>query len=151
MSFVIHIASLLTVVPEVTVSITSLKPTSLVLTHVAYNFLGLLPARESLATRGRRLHETPLQRQNRVYAPDILPKVEVEDASQRLHASFIDDRHIILAEGECKRMEIRLRNVGKSSVAEIWMVNGTEDELWVDDRKASSSGMLFMTTGPICC
>ena len=54
------------------------------ITHVTFDFLSLLPVTESLAIRGRRLQDTPQQRQSKVYAPDVLIKVDVEDASQRL-------------------------------------------------------------------
>lgn len=116
----------------------------MVLTHVAYDFLGLLPSRESLATRGRRLHDTPQQRQNKVYAPDILLKVDVEDALQRLQANFVDGRHIVLAEGETKRMTIRLLNSGKNPISELWVLGGSEDELWVDDQSPSTSGTVSL-------
>ncbi|OBZ79321.1 hypothetical protein A0H81_00967 [Grifola frondosa] len=118
------------------------KPASLVITHVMYNFLSLLPTVESLAVRGRRLHDTPHQRQNTIYAPDVLINVEVEEAGQRLHAHFIDDRHLVLAQGEHKRQQLWLTNSGMRSIGELWVLAGEDDEIWVDidqDSTADSS------------
>lgn len=87
---------------------------------------------ESLATRGKRLNATPQQRQNKTYAPDVYFTVEVEDAGRRLQATFVDDRHLILAEGERKQMNIWLHNTGTQTINEVWLIPGREDELWVE-------------------
>ena len=104
----------------------------MVVTHATYEFFSLLPATESLAIRGRRLNDTPIQRQGKVYAPDILIKVEVEEAGQRLHAHFVDDRHLMLAQGEYKHQRVWLTNSGTRPIGEMWMLAGEEDELWSD-------------------
>ncbi|KAI0721227.1 ER-golgi trafficking TRAPP I complex 85 kDa subunit-domain-containing protein [Cerioporus squamosus] len=108
------------------------QPISLVATHATYEFFALLPASESLAVRGRRLNDTPLQRQGKVYAPDVLIKVEVEEAGQRLHAHFVDDRHLMLAQGEYKHQRVWLTNSGTRPISELWLLAGEQDELWVD-------------------
>lgn len=115
---------------------------SISITNVTYQFLSLLPATESLAIRGRRLHDTPLQRQTPTYAPDIILKVEVEDAAHRLQATFVDDRHLVLAQGEYKRMSVWLTNSGKRDISEIWLVPGSDDEVWLDtvEHSTFSSG-----------
>ena len=82
--------------------------------------------------RGRRLNDTPVQRQGKVYAPDVLIKVEVEEAGQRLHAHFVDDRHLILAQGEYKHQRVWLTNSGTRPISELWLLAGEEDEIWVD-------------------
>ncbi|CAL1695522.1 unnamed protein product [Somion occarium] len=121
------------------------RPVKLKLTHVKYEFLSLLPVTEPLAIRGRRLYDTPHQRQNKVYAPDVSLTVEVEDAGKRLQAAFVDDRRLVLAEGECKQMNIWLQNTGKQTINELWVLAGRDDELWVnvptekhDDEPAKS-------------
>ena len=106
---------------------------TLQISHVSYMFLSLLPARESLSSRGRRLQDTPHQRQNKVYAPDNVVKVEVEDATQRLSAEFFDDSHLVLYHGECRQMRIWLSNIGTQAIGDIWMVSGEDDEFWVDE------------------
>ena len=116
------------------------RPSKLKLTHVKYDFLSLLPVTEPLAIRGRRLNATPQQRQNKVYAPDIFLTVEVEDASRRLHATFVDDRHLVLAEGERKQMNMWLHNTGTQTINEVWIVSGREDELWIEVTDQESSG-----------
>ncbi|KAK7694801.1 hypothetical protein QCA50_001989 [Cerrena zonata] len=116
------------------------RPSKLRLTHIKYDFLALLPVTESLAIRGRRLNATPHQRQNKTYAPDVYFNVEVEDASRRLQATFVDDRHLILAEGERKQMSFWLHNTGTQTINEVWMVGGREDELWVEVSDSDDPG-----------
>lgn len=110
------------------------------MTHVKFLFLSLLPVTESLAVRGRRLHDTPHQRQNKVYAPDILLKVEVEDSGYRLHTSFVDNRHLSLFQGECKHMDVRIHNSGKRSIDELWIVSDSTAEVWVDSGTPDGEG-----------
>lgn len=109
--------------------------------HVSYMFLSLLPARESLSSRGRRLQDTPHQRQNKVYAPDNIVKVEVEDAAQRLSAEFFDDSRLVLYHGECRPMGIWLSNIGTQAIGDIWLVSGEDDEFWVDESGDQDTGM----------
>ncbi|TFK91662.1 hypothetical protein K466DRAFT_482283 [Polyporus arcularius HHB13444] len=111
---------------------------SLVVTHATYEFFALLPASESLAVRGRRLNDTPIQRQGKVYAPDVLIKVEVEEAGQRVHAHFVDDRHLMLAQGEYKHQRVWLTNSGTRPISELWLLAGEQDELWVDSGEESA-------------
>ncbi|KAI9460993.1 ER-golgi trafficking TRAPP I complex 85 kDa subunit-domain-containing protein [Lactarius psammicola] len=114
-------------------SILAKRPMTLQITDVSYSFLSLLPAKESLVMRGRRLQDTPFQRQNKVYAPDVVVKVEVEDATQRLSAEFFDDNRLVLYHGERKQMRIWLSNVGTQAIGDIWLIGGHEDEFWVEE------------------
>ncbi|KAI0361180.1 hypothetical protein OH77DRAFT_1417397 [Trametes cingulata] len=112
------------------------RPAALTVTHAVYNFISLLPVTESLAVRGRRLNDTPVQRQGKVYAPDVMIRVEVEEAGQRLHAHFVDDRHLVLAQGEYKHQRVWLTNSGTRPISELWVLAGEEDELWIDGSAA---------------
>ncbi|KAI0307705.1 ER-golgi trafficking TRAPP I complex 85 kDa subunit-domain-containing protein [Multifurca ochricompacta] len=114
-------------------SILAKQPMTLQITHVSYVFLSLLPAIESLVSRGRRLQDTLYQRQNKVYAADIVVKVEVEDAAQRLSAEFFDDDRLVLYHGECRQMRIWLSNIGTQAIGDIWLVGGEEDEFRVEE------------------
>ncbi|KAH9858208.1 ER-golgi trafficking TRAPP I complex 85 kDa subunit-domain-containing protein [Lenzites betulinus] len=114
------------------ISVKSTRPAALVITNAVYEFFSLLPAVESLAVRGRRLNDTPIQRQGKVYAPDVLMTIEVEEAGQRLHAHFVDDRHLNLAQGEYKRQCVWLMNSGTRPIRDLWVIGGEEDELWFD-------------------
>ncbi|KAH8982598.1 ER-golgi trafficking TRAPP I complex 85 kDa subunit-domain-containing protein [Lactarius akahatsu] len=116
-------------------SVLAKRPITLQITDVSYSFLSLLPAKESLVIRGRRLQDTPFQRQNKVYAPDVVVKVEVEDATQRLSAQFFDDNRLVLYHGERKQMRIWLSNVGTQAIGDIWLVGGREDEFWVEESR----------------
>lgn len=110
----------------------SSRPTSLTIKHVAYDFLSLLPHTESLASRGRRLHNTPAQRQHATYAPDVLLAVDVVEATHKLLVNFVeDDRQLTLGEGEHKLMRLWFANRGTKAIGEVWMVTGAEDEVWV--------------------
>ncbi|KZT72776.1 hypothetical protein DAEQUDRAFT_749133 [Daedalea quercina L-15889] len=118
------------------VAVKSTRPASLHITHVIFEFLSLLPVSESLALRGKRLHDTAQQRQTQTYGSDILIKINVEDAEQRLRASFVDDRHLILMEGEHRRLKLWMTNSGSQPINEVWMVSGREDELWLESDEA---------------
>jgi trafficking protein particle complex subunit 8 len=99
---------------------------------VTYEFLSLLPTSESLASRGPRLQETALQRQVVAYGSDLTVVVEVEEANQKVLVDFVDDSRLVLLQGERRRMKLWLSNTGTRSVGEVWMMAGTEDEIWVD-------------------
>lgn len=104
----------------------------MVITHVTYDFLSLLPSSESLVSRGRRLQDTPTQRQTATYGSDLTLKVDVEQASQKLLVNFVDDSRLVLVQGECKVMKLWLSNAGTRNIGEMWIVAGTDDEIWVD-------------------
>lgn len=86
---------------------------------------------ESLASRGRKLHDTPLQRQQPTYAPDVIMRVEVVASHHKLIASYIEDGQLVLMQGENKSMRLLLTNAGSRPISEVWMVAGAEDEIWV--------------------
>lgn len=109
----------------------SSRPASLSITHASYNFLSLLPSTESLASRGRRLQNTPAQRQHPTYAPDVLLNLEVVDATHKLLVKFVDDRQLLLAEGESKPLRLWFANRGTKAIGEVWMVAGADDEIWM--------------------
>ncbi len=106
-------------------SVKAKRPATLLITHASYEFLALLHTNEALATRGRRLQETPLQRQSKMYAPDVAIKVQVEDARQRLAVNFVDDDRLMLAHGECRVMHLWLSNLGTGPIDEVWLVSDT--------------------------
>lgn len=129
---------------QIPISVKSSRSASLTITHATYDFLSLLPSIESLATRGRRLQDTALQRQSTMYALDVLIKVEIEEASHKLLVDFVDDGRLVLAQGECKQMRLWLSNAGTGIIDEVWMVTGQEDEIWVDDDDSlKSAGLWF--------
>ncbi|KAK7064334.1 ER-golgi trafficking TRAPP I complex 85 kDa subunit-domain-containing protein [Favolaschia claudopus] len=118
----------------VSIGVKSSRPTKLTLTHVAYDFLSLLPNTESLAFRGKRLHNTPAQRQHATYAPDVMLTIDIVEATHKLLVNFVDDQHLALGEGETKSLRLWFANRGTKSIGEVWMVAGPEDELWVSDE-----------------
>jgi hypothetical protein len=122
---------------------------TLQISHVSYMFLSLLPAMEPLVSRGRRLQDTSHQRQNKVYAPDNVIQVEVEDTIQRLSAQFFDDSRLVLYHGECRQMRIWLSNIGTRAIGEIWLVSGEDDEFWVGQSGGHETGTPQMA--PLLC
>lgn len=130
---------------QIAVAVKCLRPASLVATHVKFDFLSLLPVTESLAMRGRRLHDTPDQRQNKVYAPDTLLGVEVEDSGFRLHTGFVDDRHLTLYQGERRRVDVRLHNSGRRTISELWLVSYPSSQLWIDVVPAQQPGQCALS------
>jgi hypothetical protein len=117
-----------TIIP---ISVKSTRPAKLGITHAVYDFLSLLSTKESLACRGRRLHDTPLQRQSRAYAPDSFMSVEVLPSDHRLTVNFINNEHVRLLQGENRSLQILLLNSGSNPIGEIWMIAGAEDDVWV--------------------
>ncbi|KAJ6519689.1 ER-golgi trafficking TRAPP I complex 85 kDa subunit-domain-containing protein [Mycena sanguinolenta] len=117
----------------VPIGIKSSRPTKLTITHAAYDFLSLLPSTESLAFRGKRLHNTAAQRQHPTYAPDVLLTVDIVEATHKLLVNFVDDEHLILSEGETKSLGLWFGNRGTRPIGEVWMVSGADDELWVSN------------------
>ena len=115
---------------QVPVSLKSKIPTQLSISHAKYDFLGLLSVTESLASRGRKLHDTPLQRQQPTYAPDVIMRVEAVASYHKLVASYIEDGQLMLMQGENKSMRLLLTNAGSRPISEVWMVAGAEDEIW---------------------
>ncbi|KDQ63410.1 hypothetical protein JAAARDRAFT_169218 [Jaapia argillacea MUCL 33604] len=124
------------------ISVKCRQPISLVLSHLSYQFLGLLSATERLSYRGPRLHETAIQRQSKTYAPDIAVTVDVEEASQRLRASFVEDGRLVLCQGELKRLKLWLSNTGTRSIEDLWLVVGPDDAIWVESDQDIQSDPL---------
>ncbi|KAL0579376.1 hypothetical protein V5O48_002652 [Marasmius crinis-equi] len=120
------------------IAVKSSKATTLVITHARYDFLSLLPTTESLACRGRRLHGTPAQRQTPTYGPDVVLKVVVAEAEQKLLANFVDTQRRVLLEGENTRLRLWLSNAGKRSIGEAWIVSDSDDEFWPSSRDGDS-------------
>jgi len=116
-----------TVIP---ISLKSTRPAKLGVTHAVYDFLSLMPTKESLARRGRRLHDTLLERQSRAYAPDAFMNIEVLPSDHRLTIKFATE-HLRLMQGENCSLQVSLLNSGSNPIGEIWMIAGAEDDVWV--------------------
>lgn len=105
-----------------------------------YDFLSLLPITEVLSTRGKRLNATPAQRRERTYAPDMLMKFTVTEATHKLVVSFVEDGRMKMMQGESRSMNLWVVNIGTRPVKEIWMVPDSEDEIWVGDVSDGDEG-----------
>ena len=135
---------------QLSIAVKVSQPASLAIPGITYNFLGLFSTRESLAQRGRRLQDTPQQRQNMTYAPDILIRVDVEEASQELAVSFENNELLVLDEGEHKPMKLWMTNEGCKTINEIWLVGGPEDQMWLESSESKSCELLLgQNLGPI--
>ncbi|KIM47871.1 hypothetical protein M413DRAFT_211893 [Hebeloma cylindrosporum] len=116
---------------SVPISLKSNRPAKLSITHAKYDFLSLLPTIESMASPGRRLHETALQRQQPTYAPDSLMQVEVVPSEHRLLVTCVSAERLSLLQGENKAIQLCLTNSGSKPINEVWMVSGADDEIWI--------------------
>lgn len=110
---------------------------------MTYDFLSLLPTFESLSVRGRRLQETAVQRQGKMYAPDVMLKVQVDESDRRLEAAFVQDERygtdtMVALHGERATMLVRVMNTGTSDVGELWVVKDDECVLWLGNPEGGS-------------
>ncbi|KAK2461653.1 hypothetical protein APHAL10511_006116 [Amanita phalloides] len=122
---------------KVSIAIKPLRPVPLVLSHITYDFLSLLPSTEQLAYRGRRLHPANHE-QKHTYGPDIGFKVAVVDAKYRLAASFMGEMTFI--QGEYKDIRILLSNTGTRPISEVWLVADGGDEIWLGEALVDHDG-----------
>ncbi|THH11203.1 hypothetical protein EW145_g824 [Phellinidium pouzarii] len=134
----------------ISIAVKSRSPCMLTISRISYAFLGLLPASESLAVRGRRLQDTALQRQKKIYAPDVHPKVQVETGQCRLAASITGAQSYILACGEQVRMSLQIENIGSEIVGDILLVHGQTDEIWLEDGQNLSGNSFEVITSVNC-
>lgn len=118
---------------QVSISIMPLRPAPLVISHVTYEFLSLLPSSESLSYRGRRLYTAT----NPTYAPDVVLKVAVVDLDYRLAVRFIEDE-LLLLQGEYKDVRVLLSNTGTKPITEIWIVADVADDVWLSGSQGGS-------------
>jgi hypothetical protein len=116
---------------KIPISLKSRRPAKLRITHAKYDFLAQLPILEPLASRGRRLHETALQRQKPTYASDVFMQVEVVPADHKLQITYVEDERLVFLQGENKSERLWLTNAGTRPISEVWMITGANDELWV--------------------
>jgi hypothetical protein len=98
-----------------------------------------------LAVKGARLNETAKERQNRVYADDIIPRIEVVGKETRLVVDKFDNHSPIVYHGEHRRILARLVNTGETEVNEIWLVPGRQDRLCVLLPGDDETGGFFCT------
>ena len=112
---------------------------------LSYDFLSLLHNTELLASRGHRLQETLAQRQGKVYGPDVFLKAEIEEVTQKLSTTFVEDGHLALYHGECRRMRIWLSSSGREAVDDIWVISGPEDEYRIDDGEDLTGALLMVS------
>lgn len=83
--------------------------------------------------RGQRLNATPAQRRQPTYAPDVLMKFDVAEATHKLVVNLVEDGRLEVVQGERRITNLWLANMGSRPVEEIWMVPDPEDEIWIGD------------------
>ncbi|KIK93997.1 hypothetical protein PAXRUDRAFT_480682 [Paxillus rubicundulus Ve08.2h10] len=130
----------------ISIAVKPLQAASLSIPSIAYDFLGLIPTRESLARSGKRLQDTPQQRQSVTYAPDTLIKLDVEGGSQELVVTFANNEPLVLSEGEYKEMKLWISNAGSKTIGEIWLVGGPEDQIWLGSSENAPSSIAVGST-----
>ena len=86
------------------------------------------------------MNKTPAQWRQPTYGPDKILQVDTKDVGVRLQANFVEDRHLILAQGELKEMKLWFCNTGSLPIREVWVVSGADDNLWIEDGQKSLEG-----------
>ena len=108
--------------------LTSQSTGTIVITHITYSFLSLLPTTEPLTWRGPRLHATPAQRQGKVYAPEHTVQIEILSRGARLEVELAEADSRPMYVGEVRSAVMRIENplVGGSAgaVRDVWLVMG---------------------------
>ena len=122
---------------QVSVAVTARHASTLRISHLTYSFLSVLPMRESLARKGKRLDTTPAQRQTPTYAPDIVLSVEVGGDAPRLDVTWAPEdvrsrgyayedeqapMRFDLVRGELLATGLTFTNVGTKPIAELWIL-----------------------------
>jgi hypothetical protein len=73
--------------------------------------------------------------------------VEVAEVDHKLLVNFVEDRRLVLAQGESKPMMLWFSNAGTRPIGEVWMVAGSEDEIWLNIHEDSKFiGRAFYST-----
>lgn len=70
--------------------------------------------------------------------------IEVEDSGYQLHAGFVDDRHLLLLQGEHKQVDIQLHNSGRRAIGELWLVSEPGVEVWPEVVNTQGTGMTLL-------
>ncbi|KAF7320299.1 hypothetical protein MKEN_00814700 [Mycena kentingensis (nom. inval.)] len=120
----------------VPIAIKSSRPKTVIISHIAYDFISLLPSSERLSVRGKRLHNTQAQRVTPTYGPDVVLKVDIVKDTHKLLVHLVEDQRLLLVEGEVKSVQLQLENCGIKPVGEVWMLTRPEDHVWVSSEDA---------------
>lgn len=59
-------------------------------------------------------------------------KVAVAEAGCRLQANFVDNKQVVLDQGEVTSLQLWMSNTGIEPIGELWLVVGP-DNLWIDE------------------
>jgi hypothetical protein len=119
---------------QIPIALKCSKASTILISAAKFDFLALLPVTESLSHRGRRLHDTQAQRITPTYAPDAQLKIDVAFSQSKLVPSFVEDHPVILKQGETRELGLWLLNAGETAVQEIWVLTGSEHEVWLGNE-----------------
>jgi hypothetical protein len=57
--------------------------------------------------------------------------IDVFPSDHRLTVKFANNEDLRLIQGENRSLQISLLNSGLNPISEIWLIAGTEDDVWV--------------------
>ncbi|KAG8949630.1 hypothetical protein FRC04_008376 [Tulasnella sp. 424] len=103
--------------------ICSSRVVSLEVTHFSFKFLSLMPVRESLGIRGRRLNDTVAQQRSVTHASDMFMRVDIKQSGGRLKVR-VPRLPSSLGLGELRSLSILVTNMGTTDISELWAVFG---------------------------
>lgn len=114
---------------------TPLVAGDLVVAQVKYLFFSILPVVEPLSIPGKRLNATVSQRHGTVYAPDTSITISVKKGSSAIDISLMDEigaEEPTWFQGECRKLILRLQNLGAGPIDEVWMITTDNISIWID-------------------
>jgi hypothetical protein len=76
--------------------------------------------------------------------------IETETVDVRLSASFVEDDHLSLLEGECKMLQLWLSNEGSKDIAEVYLVKGGDDEILLQSQASKPGTCLCLMNYAVC-
>lgn len=77
------------------------------------------------------MNVTAVERQSKMYAADIIPRIEVVNNDTRLLVDNFHRNSHVLYHGERTRIVTRLVNAGKTDIGEVWVIMGRYDRATV--------------------
>lgn len=123
---------------QISLSVKASSIQTLEFTHVTFAFHKLLPCRQSLTRRGKRLHATKAQRLTPTYAPDTSLSVSIRPPRPNLAVS-LDALPLALGQGESSTVSIELSNTGGAPLRDLRLLVSDPSVLSVVGAKKGPS------------
>ncbi|CED84527.1 Protein with predicted involvement in meiosis (GSG1) [Phaffia rhodozyma] len=122
-------------------------------THASFRFHNLLPCRQSLLRKGKRLNVTRAQRLTPTYSPDVSLTIDITPARPILNIN-LEELPLVIGEGESVLCMVDITNKGSAELTDLRMMANEETVLRIaniepkenDGASVSSMSTLYSTT-----